>query len=206
MGLALLQPGAQFKKTLATVLLASLCLLVTGQPAHAAGQPAWFSEPYPYVLVEQDLRKAMDEFGQHLNLTLVFSDKVRGKSQGVVRGRQAGDFLQNLCDANGLAWYVDGTTLYLTADDETVSQLFTARDTPLADVRRYLDALPVYGERLSVQGDAAGKELRVSGPPAYLARLQHYLNQPRPPAMAPHGPGPGVRVYRGTAVSEEHPF
>ena len=53
--------------------------------------PQWFTEPYAYVLVEQDVRAALEEFGHNLGLIVVMSDKVRGKSRSRVRGESAGE-------------------------------------------------------------------------------------------------------------------
>ncbi|MFF7707078.1 type III secretion protein [Pseudomonas sp. NPDC007930] len=203
MPLRLLQRGGRW-----LLALASAWLLCTA-PAQAApaDNPEWFAEPYPYVLVEQDLRKAMEEFGQHLDLTVVFSDKVRGKSRGVVRAKEAGEFLQNLCDANGLSWYFDGNVLYLNNDDEVTTRLFKPQNANLGELRSYLGGLNVYGERLAMRDSPAGGELMVSGPPAYLALVQEHVDQVRRPAAAvARAPSShGIRVFRGNTVSEEAP-
>lgn len=214
MPVPMLQPGVQARRLRIKTLkgLSRACclawVLALAAPAGAtvAAQPGWFSEAYPYVLVEQDLRKALDMFAQQLHLTLVLSDKVRGKSSSVVRGEQAGDFLRNLCQANGLSWYFDGNVLYLDRDDEVSSRLFTPRDVPVAQLRQYLAQLPVYGERLNVRDSPSGGDVLVSGPPAYLALVQQYVERAHRPSPPPSlAPSHGVRVFRGNSVSEELP-
>ncbi|WP_442964406.1 type III secretion protein [Pseudomonas sp. KNUC1026] len=197
---ALLQPVAGW-------LFGALALLLAGGAQAAEGDdPQWFSAPYPYVLVEQDLRSAMDAFAQQLKLTVVFSDKVRGKSRGVVRGTQAGDFLQNLCAVNNLTWYFDGNVLYVSGADEVASRLFRPGEARLDELRGYLAGLDVYGERLAMRLSESGDELLVSGPPPYLALVQQHIDQQRRPTQVASAPrSHGVRVFRGNSVSEVNP-
>ncbi|PVZ12530.1 type III secretion protein C [Pseudomonas sp. URIL14HWK12:I9] len=197
---ALLQPVAGWLFGALALLLAGTC------QAAESDDPQWFSAPYPYVLVEQDLRSAMDAFAQQLKLTVVFSDKVRGKSRGVVRGTQAGEFLQNLCAVNGLTWYFDGNVLYLNSADEVASRLLRPGQASLEELRSYLGGLDVYGERLAMRLNETGDELLVSGPPPYLALVQQHIDQQRRPAQIASTPrSHGVRVFRGNSVTEVNP-
>lgn len=209
MPLGLLQPltplrhwGARLRLTLAATLLYSLTLALPTR-ALADSSPTWFAEPYPYVLVEQDVRKAMDAFGQQLHLSVVFSDRVRGLSKSPIRATRAGEFLENLCATNGLAWYFDGSALYLYGNDELATRPFRPLNSTAAELRQYLAELPVAGQGLGVREGSTEGELLVSGPPAYLERVQSHLAQARrPPARTPEPPTRGVRVYRGNTLSQ----
>lgn len=186
----------------------AIALLMPGLApgAQPAANPDWFATPYPYVLVEQDVRTAMNDFGQNLGLTVVFSDKVRGKSKGVVRGTDAGVFLQNLCDANALTWYFDGNVLYLGSIEDISTALFKPQDAQLDELRRYLASLDVFGQRLGMRDNPGSDELLVSGPPAYLALVrQHVALQRRPGPVASGGRSHGMRIFRGNSVSEVSP-
>lgn len=163
--------------------------------------PQWFEQPYAYVLVEQDVRAALEEFGHNLGLIVVMSDKVRGKARSTVRGRSAGDFLTRLCDTNGLSWYYDGNILYLSSDTETGTRLFTAQQHS-AQLEDWLNSLDVYGKQLSSRFGPDGDELFVSGPPAYLSMVQQHVDQQRRPVAAPVVRERGVRVFRGSTVTE----
>ncbi|WP_259099519.1 type III secretion protein [Pseudomonas sp. JUb42] len=183
-----------------------LCLLLLAPlPAFAEStdDPTWFSQPYAYVLVEQDVRAALTEFGHNLGLIVVLSDKVRGKSRSVVRGATAGDFLTQLCDTNGLGWYFDGNVLYLNADDEIATRLFKGQGhLNLDQLRGYLAGLDVYGKQLSMRPSPDGDELFVSGPPPYLNMIQQHIDQQPRPVVAPVARERGMRVFRGSVVSD----
>ncbi|MGZ9706941.1 type III secretion protein [Pseudomonas sp. GNP013] len=165
--------------------------------------PQWFTEPYAYVLVEQDVRAAMEEFGHNLGLIVVMSDKVRGKSRSRVRGDSAGDFLTQLCESNGLSWYFDGNILYLSTEAETGTRLFKAQGQSLEQLEHYLGSLDVYGTQLSSRAGPDGDELFVSGPPAYLNMVQQHVDHQQRPVTAPLALERGVRVFRGSVVTTE---
>lgn len=172
----------------------------------AAEEPSWFAETYAYVLVEQDIRFALEEFGQHLNVPVVLSDKVRGKSRSSVRMKTAGEFLQTLCSTNGLTWYFDGSLLYLSASDENASRLFKAEELDLEQLQLYLSNLDVFGQQLSMRKGPGGDEVVVSGPPQYLAMVQQHVDiVQRPVATATVVRDRGVRVFRGAQVNTESP-
>jgi len=185
-----------------------MMLMITTTTARAqdeqeAANPDWFAKPYAYVLVEQDVRSALEEFGHNLDLIVVMSDKVRGKSRSNVRGESAGEFLTLLCDSNGLSWYFDGNILHLTADSETGTRLFKAQGQDLDQLQDYLASLDVYGKQMSVRPGPDGNELFVSGPPAYLAMIQQHVDhQQRPAPVQQVARERGVRVFRGGVVTE----
>jgi len=186
-------------------LLAVLCLFGS-RFANAAEEPAWFSQPYAYVLVDQDVRSALEEFGHNLDVPLVLSDKVRGKARSTIRGATAGEFLQTLCSTNGLTWYFDGNLLYLNASDEISTKLFKANALDLDQLQAYLSNLDVFGQQLSMRNGPEGDEVFVSGPPPYLALVQQHVDHLQPKVVAaPVARERGVRVFRGAQVSTETP-
>jgi type III secretion protein C len=186
------------------VLIASLISVsVHAEEAPSSDDPDWFAEPYAYVLVEQDVRAALEEFGHNLGLIVVMSDKVRGKSRSSVRGETAGDFLSQLCDSNGLSWYFDGNILYMTADAETGTRLFKAQGQNLEQLEDYLTSLDVFGKQMSTRAGPDGDELFVSGPPAYLNMVQQHVDHQQRPVAAAVARERGVRVFRGGVVTTE---
>ncbi|MHC6226897.1 type III secretion protein [Pseudomonas sp. X10] len=186
---------------LAAILTFSPLLLWAGTQA-SRDAPDWFDRPYAYALIDQDVRGALGELGHHLGLMVVLSEKVRGKARSTLRSRTAGDFITQLCETNGLGWYFDGSVLYVNTDDEVATRLF--RRGPGLDperLRDYLAGLDVHGRQLAVRASEGGDEVLVSGPPAYLERVQQHVDsQPRP--AAPVALNRSVRVFRGATVSD----
>ena len=185
--------------------MAILCLFGASL-AHAAEAPEWFSKPYAYVLVDQDVRGALEEFGHNLDIPVVLSDKVRGKARSTIRAASAGEFLQTLCNTNGLTWYFDGNLLYLNTNDEISTKLFKASALNLDQLQAYLNTLDVFGQQLSMRNGPEGDEVFVSGPPPYLALVQQHVDHLQPTSVAaPVAREHGVRVFRGAQVSTETP-
>ncbi|WP_370590654.1 type III secretion protein [Pseudomonas gingeri] len=169
----------------------------------AADEPAWYARPYAYVLLDQDVRGALEEFGHNLDLVVVMSDKVRGKARNHVQASTAGEFLDLITDANGLTWFFDGNVLYVSTDEETATRLFKTRGAGSQQLQAYLDDLEVFGEHLSTRAGPVDDELFVSGPPAYLTLIQQHLDLQRPAALPVVARERGVRVFRGNTVSTE---
>lgn len=184
------------------LLMVLLSFDVRAAAAPATGEnPEWFAKPYAYVLVDQDVRSAMEEFGHNLGLIVVMSEKVRGKSRSSVRGELAGDFLAQLCDTNGLSWYYDGNILYISNDAETGTRVFKTQNEN-ERLEDYLAGLDVYGKQMSTRPGPGGDELFVSGPPAYLNMIQQHIDHQQRTVSAPVVRERGIRVFRGGTVSE----
>lgn len=180
-------------------LLMGVCALC---PAQERNEPDWFSEPYAYVVVEQDVRGALTELGRNLNLIVVFSDKVRGTSRGGMRAATAGEFLDRLCDANQLSWYFDGQVLHIASADEVGTRMFEVRGQRLDALQSYLARLDVAGEPMSTRVSPERDGLFVSGPPAWLEQIQRHLAAEPVAEPAPAVRERGVRVFRGGVVTQ----
>ncbi|KPZ18298.1 hypothetical protein [Pseudomonas amygdali] len=184
------------------LMLILLCLLSSVLKAASERQPDWFSEPYAYVLVDQDIRGALTEFGQHLGLIVVFSEKVRGNARGTVRGEDAGEFLTRLCAANQLSWYFDGNVLHIAGADEVATRVFDLQGPRLEELQRYMARLEVSGQPMSSRVSPDSDSLFVSGPPAWLAQIQHHVDRQPAAEVAPVVRERGVRVFRGGVVTQ----
>jgi type III secretion protein C len=60
----------------------------------------------------------------------------------------------------------------------------------------------VYGKQLSMRPSPDGDELFVSGPPPYLNMIQQHIDQQPRPVVAPVARERGMRVFRGSVVSD----
>lgn len=166
-----------------------------------ANAPVWSAKPYSYVLINQDVRDALKEFGRNLNIPILLSDKVGGRVRGEVRADTAGAFLTKLAEANGLIWYYDGSILYINSSEEFATQIISLGR---ADGQRVIDEikrLNLMDERFSIKSTPKAPALRVSGTPAFVAMVQQVIAaiQPPPPAGTET---PRVRVFRGGKLSE----
>ncbi len=179
------------------LLVVALALLVAA-PVRAADAP-WAGRDYRYVVIQQDVREVLEEFGRNLSLPVAVSDAVTGEVNGDIDATRAGDFLRQVCAANGLAWFYDGYVLHVATRGELSQRLF---DLDGVDRERLLAALArsEIGAPLDATLIDDGARLEVSGPPAWItsvARRLEGLRRPAPPA----GPSGGVKIYRGSVAT-----
>lgn len=178
----------------------AIAVFATSYPAFA-GTPRWYSSRYDYVLINQDVRDALQEFGRNLSVPVVLTDKVRGQVRGEVRSETAGDFLDRLTQANGLNWYFDGSVLHISTSDEFSTQIINVGRATGQAVLDEIERLDLMDERFSVLATANAPALRVSGPPTFIAMVKQVVSTVQPPPAAQMD-DPRVRIFRGGKQNE----
>jgi type III secretion protein C len=173
---------------------------VFAQPV-AAAQPDWFEEAYAYVVLDQDVRTTLTEFGRNLGIPVVLSDAVKGRVRGRIEATNAGEFLERLSGANGLTWYSDGAVLHVSADTEFATRVLDAGRLNAEQVTRKMQELGLADDRFSLRGARSGRVITVSGPPAFIAAADQLVQRMQPePVVA--GDDPRVRIFRGGIETE----
>ncbi|MGS0940715.1 type III secretion protein [Pseudomonas luteola] len=186
--------------------LRSLCCLLALAGVALDGwaqteKPVWLDQPYHYVVIDQDVRGVLMEFGRNLSLPVVLSDQVKGRVQGHVRAERAGEFLSRISATQGLVWYYDGSALHVNANRELISQIIDTRRFDQKALRGVLDQLGLVGENVSIQLNPGRSVLSVSGPPAYIGYVQRSLEGLERPVIS-RGKSQGIRIFRGGAETE----
>lgn len=192
----------------ACLLTVALLLGVSGF-AQAAVEPAWYGQPYGYVVIDQNLRDTLEAFGRNLGIPVVIAKKVSGKAPSNLRGASAGAFLDTLCANNGLTWFYDGGVLHVTSDEDIEIRQFTAEGFAADELEQALDELGVAGNHLAIRGGAEGGPLLVSGPPPYMAMVEQWIERRRPAleevVARAASRERGVRVFRGSVSEVTNP-
>lgn len=170
------------------------CCLV--MPAPAAEAP-WAEREYRYVVIEQDVRDVLQEFGRNLSLPVEISDAVEGEVHGDIHASTAGDFLEQVCATNGLAWFYDGYVLHVAAREELSRRTFDLAGVDVPRLRAEIERAEI-GKPLSARVGADRHRLEVSGPPAWIADMAQRIEGLRRP-IAPSTPA-GVKVFRGSVA------
>src|SRR5262249_23655015 len=93
--------GTMPMKIVSAVLTAAAILIGLSQVAGAA-EPKWPPGAYKYVVIEQDLKDALVEFGRNINVPVKVSDEVKGKLRGELSSGTAEDFFKRLVASYGL--------------------------------------------------------------------------------------------------------
>lgn len=167
----------------------------------AAAAPQWFGQPYEYVVLDQDIRTTLTEFGRNLGLPVVLSDAVSGRVRGRIEADKAGQFLERLATANGLTWYFDGSVLHISADREFVTRVIGSGRLSGEAVAQQMRDLGLADGRFSLRAPRTGNVITVSGPPAYISVVGQVVERMQPePVVA--GDDPRVRVFRGGVMTE----
>jgi type II secretory pathway component GspD/PulD (secretin) len=182
-----------------SIATAGLVFLSFGSAFAAA--PEWFSKQYSYVLINQDIRDALKEFGRNLGVPVALSDKIRGQVRGEVRAETAGAFLTRLAEANGLIWYYDGSILHMNSNEEFATQIIDLGRANGGMVVDEVQRLDLMDDRFSIKSTPNAPALRVSGPPAFIAMVQQVVSTVQPPPQAT-ADDPRVRVFRGGQKNE----
>ncbi|EPC00818.1 hypothetical protein L861_13590 [Litchfieldella anticariensis FP35 = DSM 16096] len=184
-------------------LMTSMGMSVWAASALAIGDPRWegnewLTKEYHYVIVEQDVRDVLTEFGRNLSLPVEISPQVRGRVRGNIRTGTAEEFLDQVSSANGLAWFFDGGVLHVATRQEMIQRTFELQGIDADRLMEAIDQSRV-GDPLRarlIDGNAA---LQAWGPPAWIesvARRVDRLRQPTPTRSRE------VRVFRGSVSTK----
>lgn len=175
-------------------------------PIAGADQPvaAWELRSFDYAVIDQELRDLLSEFGRHVGLAVTVSDQVRGRVRGRLPPLPPRLFLERLAAVHGFDWYVDGTTLHVSAAAEARSLLLDLNQVAPAALEAALRQLGVLDARWPLRAANGGTNLAlVSGPPRYVALVEQTLaalvRRPRQPdgSAQPQTAPVNIRIFRG---------
>ena len=172
------------------------------------GEPAWPTASYAYVVVDQDLRSVLQEFGSNLGLRLALSDGVQGRVRGRLPELPPRQFLDHLAQAYGLDWYYDGLVIAVSAVSEAATRFVPLQGFTVAALEDGLRTAGLLDTRFPVRPGPAGDVATVSGPPRYVDIVRQSLaamvaNRAPSPAAAqvPTAPPATLVVFRGSSAS-----
>lgn len=185
--------------------LATLLPIVTAvllaSPVLSAEAP-WANQSYHYIVIKQNVRDVLQEFGRNLSLPMEVSRSVKGEMRGDIHADSAGDFLRKVCEANDLAWFYDGYVLHVVSNEELDRQIIDLDGVDADRLQTEINEIEI-GDPLNARLRNGGSRLEVAGPPAWLAEIEQRVSSLRrpTPASAPDG----VRVFRGSVTTPPAP-
>jgi type II secretory pathway component GspD/PulD (secretin) len=155
-------------------------VVVTPAPADlAAGQGRralpWPDKPYPYVVLDQDVRDVLGAFGSNLDIPVKVSDKVSGRVRGRLPELTPQKLLDQLAASFGLQWYYDGQVLYVTTVEEAVSEMLPLGAIRFEELQASLASLQLDDPRFPPRPLASANVALVSGPPRYVALVKETM-------------------------------
>lgn len=191
-------------KKIISLLICSLWLLSVSA---YADDTEWRSKPYKYLLIDQDLRDALAEFGHNLNVPIRIAETIgRIHIKGPFHlGEQATayEFLQKLCDSYGLVWYFDGSILHISSIDDIDTEVLKIGKNKPEDILETLKSFELADARFTMRINEERGMLSISGPPAYRDLVKETLatalglSSTRLARETQLNDVVGVRVFRG---------
>lgn len=172
--------------------------------AHAVTQIGMLNQPYPYLVIEQDLRMVLSEFGRNLGIETKVSQNVGGVVRGMRHVDSADAFLRSLADAHDLVWYMDRNTLFVSTRKENSTELLPAPSMKAEQRQALASEWSRQGAGINIVLDDRSPALVVTGPTSFRERIAAVVNSQRvtssPGLALSHGRGEAeIMVYRGKA-------
>ncbi len=188
-----------------TILVVS-ALLASGEPTLGM-EPKWPAGPYRYMVIDQDIKGVLIEFGRNAGMPVEVSDQVKGRLRGRLAVVTAREFLDSLCEAYGLVWYFDGAVLHVSAKAEIRTELISIGRLSSGEANEKLNALGIADARFAVRSTQDAGVISISGPPAFVSLVRQTLTALARPSPSParednHGDEIRVRVFRGGAMAD----
>ena len=174
--------------------------------AAQTGAVDWASKPYEYMIVDQDVRMVLEEFGHNNGVPISVSPAVQGRVRGNLPGGTARVFLDALSKAYGLEWYFDGYGLAVSAQAESRSRLVELHDVPFDQVLDQVRAGGLYDARYQLRPGPAPAMASVAGPPRFVEAVAETIAAMSRRAAPQAEAGRVMYVYRGSAAAQAVPF
>lgn len=188
--------------TAAPLICGTLAFL--GGHAASAAEPAWPHMTYDYVVVDQDLRAVLQQFGSNVGLRVVVSEAVQGRVRGRLPPLPPRQFLDHLSQAYGLDWFFDGAVLAVSASSETETRFLALQGLDARGLEDGLRAADLLEPRFAVRPGPGPETAMVSGPPRYVKLVQEAAGAlaGRPAAAQAPAGSVIVTVFRGASAAK----
>jgi type III secretion protein C len=168
-----------------------------------ADEPPWPTALYDYIVVNQDLRIVLQQFGSNTGLRVALSDAVQGRVRGRLPSALPREFLDHLAQAFGLDWYYDGALISISAASEAQTRLLPLQGAQFQKLRNSLSIAGLLDPHYQLRPEDDPSIVVVSGPPRYVAMVQQTVSA----LSSESAPKPAVPakdtlvVFRGSSVS-----
>lgn len=179
------------RKTLGRLALFVGALTV---PRCALAEPPWPAGIYSYVVVNQDLRDVLRQFGVNTGLRVALSDKVQGRVYGPMPSLPPRQFLDSLTQQFGLEWVYDGSIISVSSISESQTEMLPLQDVPFGKLYDGLEKAGLLDARYQFRPVMNGRTALISGPPRYISLAHDGFAAIMADKPAPSPPTPVVAL------------
>ncbi len=157
--------------------LSVICTAIWHPSLASGAEPEWPKAPYRYLVIDQDLRDVLVEFGHNTGIPIRISDGVtRRRIRNEFDVSPPRDFLQRICERYGLIWYFDGAILYVSDESEIQTEQLSTGSVDPARLVAELTVLGAADSRFPIRAADTGSLIVVSGPPSYRDFVRQTIN------------------------------
>lgn len=140
-----------------------------------AAEPAWPNGTYNYVVLDQDLRDVLRQFGINTGLKISLTDKVAGHVRGPLPAVPPRQFLEGLARQYGLDWLYDGSIISISASSEARTEMVDLGKVSFKTLHDGLSSVGLLDPRYQFRPTMSGRAVLVSGPPRYIELVNRGL-------------------------------
>lgn len=144
-------------------------------PAFAVPPTHWSEGVYAYNADRATVQKVLGDFARTMGVRLEMAPGASGSVNGRVAGNNPIEFLDRLCSANGLNWFLFNGTLYISREAENITVTLTSTGTNPADMQAALQNIGLLEKKFG-WGELPGQNaVIVTGPAVYVQLIQRVL-------------------------------
>lgn len=154
-----------------------------GSHAAVAAQLPGSIVKFHYTVLAESVGAALQQFGRDMNLRINVSDTVDGRITSRLSANNAAQFLDTISSRYGLDWYYDGYTVFVSTNAEAVSRTMPVPAVGFGFFHDVLVKSGVLDARYPLQSVPGESQMRVSGPPRYVALVERAAHAMAAPVM-----------------------
>ena len=152
----------------ASLVIGTAILLLAEDPGVAAAAPLPQGAAFRYTIINERVADAIQDFSRDVGLRVNVNDAVEGRITTRLTVTTVRQFLDTIASNNGVDWYYDGFTLYVTASSEALSRTLPIPAAGFAALQAALSKDGVSDGRFPLRVIPGSNEMHVSGPPRYV--------------------------------------
>lgn len=149
--------------------------------AHA---PAWMTERYPHLVVDQSLDAVLRDFGHNLGIDVEVGDRLKERVSRYRHEAGSREFLDGLASSYSFDWFYDGRQLHVSPKDEGIDKVWSVRPGVEEELTAALENAGAHDPRYPIRFDKNQGTVRLSGPPALMALAMPVVDSFVEPAVA----------------------
>nr|WP_244306470.1 type III secretion system outer membrane ring subunit SctC [Paraburkholderia lacunae] len=176
----------------ASILLSVSLFMALAQPARAA-ELRWRNRPFTIVANGKRIADFIRELASSQGVTAIVDSKI----DGTISGRFSGSPQQTLdtvCATYGLAWYYDGSFLYIDPADQSQTQVIPIPPNSASAVGQALQTMQIVDKRFALVINDRANSVYVSGPRRYVELVRQAVSTVGDPAS--NGQNADIRAFR----------